>query len=320
MSEAKPCCSPGREPGEGRRPQALKAGSTDLGNRLIQTVQIPGGVFVMGDHFNEGYPQDGELPLHEVELTGFDMDQTAVTAAEFARFVAVTGYQTEAEKFGTSAVFHLLVQADEQDIYGPIPGLPWWLTVRGADWAHPWGRSSSWQDAPEHPVTHVSWHDANAYCNWVGRALPTEAQWEYAARGGAAGQRYAWGDELVPDGVHQCNIWQGRFPVENSAADGFVGTSPVGRYPPNGYGLADMAGNVWQWCHDFFDPGYYRVSALANPQGPERGQTRVMRGGSHLCHDSYCHRYRVAARSQNTPDSSSSNTGFRTVSRSLGKS
>ncbi|MFC0582212.1 formylglycine-generating enzyme family protein [Micrococcoides hystricis] len=312
-----PCCSPGRHDrvsaSENQRP--LPASAPDTAERLIQTVVLPGGAFMMGDHFDEGYAQDGENPVHRVELAGFDIDRTPITAAEFARFVAASGYETEAERYGTSAVFHLFVKAGEKEILGPVPGLPWWLTVTGADWAHPWGPDSEWTENPDHPVTHVSWNDAVAYCEWAGRALPTEAQWEYAARGGLSGKRFAWGDELTPGGDHQCNIWQGRFPVQNTADDGFAATSPVGTFPANGYGLFDMAGNVWHWCADFFDPGYYRASPIENPSGPQAGLTRVMRGGSHLCHDSYCNRYRVAARSSNAPDSSSSNTGFRTVSK-----
>jgi formylglycine-generating enzyme len=267
----------------------------------------------MGDAFGEGYPSDGELPVHAVHLDSFRIDATAVTNQMFARFIQSTGYRTEAEQFGTSAVFHLLVRAPVSDIVGPAPGAPWWLNVRGADWAHPGGPDSSWADVPDHPVVHVSHTDALQYCAWAGRRLPTEAEWEYAGRGGLAGKRFAWGDDLTPGGEFRTNIWQGTFPAMNTADDGYLGTAPVKSFPPNGYGLYEVAGNVWEWCSDWFLPRYYRTSPTDNPQGPAKGAGRVMRGGSYLCHDSYCSRYRVAARTSNTPDSSSGNCGFRTV-------
>ncbi|KWR70350.1 sulfatase modifying factor 1 (C-alpha-formyglycine- generating enzyme 1) [Arthrobacter sp. W1] len=314
------CCTPGREPGNERpaaaagRPSVAPAGLPGPGHDLAQ-VQLPAGSFAMGDHFNEGYAGDGEVPVHRVELDAFSMDATTVTNRAFARFVESTGYRTESERLGYSAVFHAYIAAPAGDIMPPAAGTPWWHGVRGASWRHPAGRHSSWEQLPEHPVVQVSHDDALAYCRWAGRALPTEAQWEYAARGGLDGARYAWGNELVPGGIHQCNIWQGDFPAANTLEDGYLGTAPVGSFPANPAGLYDMAGNVWQWCSDWFLPKYYRNSPAANPQGPSIGQGRVMRGGSHLCHDSYCHRYRVAARSHAPADSASSNTGFRTVGR-----
>lgn len=270
---------------------------------------------MMGDHFDEGYPQDGEGPVHEVTLDPFVVDATTVTNSEFARFVESTGYRTESERFGSSAVFHLSVQADAADVLGPVAGVPWWINVRGADWAHPSGPRSDWTELATHPVVQVSWNDAQAYCRWAGRALATEAQWEYAARGGLSGKRYAWGDQLHgSDGNHLCNIWQGEFPRTNTGEDGYVGTAPVRSFLPNGFGLYEVAGNVWEWCADWFLPKYYRNAPRANPRGPTIGRGRVMRGGSFLCHHSYCNRYRVSARSSNTPDSASSNCGFRTVS------
>ena len=194
-----------------------------------------------------------------------------------------------------------------------VPGAPWWVGVRRADWRHPGGSLSDLDGLDEHPVVHVSWNDALAYCRWAGRRLPTEAEWERASRGGLEGARYPWGDELLPDGVWRTNIWQGRFPVENTREDGWLTTAPVRSFPPNGFGLHETVGNVWEWCADWFDPGWYRRSPATDPTGPERGPGRVMRGGSYLCHDSYCNRYRNAARTGNTPDSSSGNTGFRTV-------
>ncbi|WP_081998624.1 formylglycine-generating enzyme family protein [Sinomonas humi] len=306
------CCMPER-PGSVALPE-LAVPSTGIEQRAHHDdVAVPGGAFQMGDAFGEGYPGDGETPVHEVELPGFRIDATAVTNAMFAAFVEATGYRTEAERYGTSAVFHLLVKANDDDVLGAAAGAPWWLNVRGADWAHPRGTLSHWTAAPDHPVVQVTWHDAQAYCSWAGRRLPTEAEWEYAARGGLAGKRYAWGDELTPDGQHRCNIWQGTFPTVNTQDDGFLGTAPVRTFPANGYGLYEMAGNTWEWCNDWFLPKYYRNSPRQNPQGPTIGAGRVMRGGSYLCHESYCNRYRVAARTSNTPDSSSGNCSFRTV-------
>ncbi|MGB8938746.1 MAG: formylglycine-generating enzyme family protein [Streptomyces sp.] len=274
-------------------------------------VALPGGDFLMGDAFGEGYPADGEQPVHAVRLTPFAIDVTAVTVAMFQAFVADTAYVSVAEREGSSAVFHLAVAAERADVLGADPAAPWWLEVGGADWRHPHGPLSAAE--PDHPVVHMSWDDALAYCAWAGRRLPTEAEWEYAARGGHAARRFPWGDELTPDGRWLCNIWQGAFPYANTGADGWLATAPVRTYPPNGHGLYEVAGNVWEWCADWFAPDYYAHSPAADPQGPRSGERRVMRGGSYLCHHSYCHRYRVAARSANTPASSSGNCGFRTV-------
>lgn len=327
-TEGRPsCCSPQRAEPAGPAPSAepaVSAGPVVPAGRAAprsaaepeavhDEVALPGGEFSMGDAFGEGYPQDGEVPVHRVRLDGFRIDATTVTNAQFARFVEATGYRTEAERYGTSAVFHLLARARTADVLGVAAGTPWWLNVRGADWAHPHGPLSHWSEAPDHPVVHVSWNDAQAYCTWAGRRLPTEAEWEYAARGGLAGRRYPWGDDLTPGGRHLCNIWQGRFPVVNTLGDGFLGTAPVRSFPANGYGLYEVAGNVWEWCGDRFHPAYYRSCPEDNPQGPATGEGRVMRGGSYLCHESYCNRYRVAARTANTPDSSAGNCGFRTV-------
>ena len=305
----------GEQPAVGDQPAVVHPGNEEgaPAQSPHDDVLIPAGTFTMGDAFGEGYPADGEGPAHTVRLDAFRIDTTAVTNRMFAAFVDATGYRTEAEAYGTSAVFHLLVDAPEADILGRADRAPWWLNVRGADWAHPAGAKSSWEDVPDHPVVHVSHHDALAYCRWAGRRLATEAEWEYAARGGLEGKRYAWGDELTPGGEHRCNIWQGTFPTSNTRDDGHLGTAPVRTFPPNGYGLYEVAGNVWEWCADWFLPKYYRNSPEDNPQGPTIGAGRVMRGGSYLCHESYCNRYRVAARTSNTPDSSSGNCGFRTI-------
>ncbi len=284
------------------------------GAHPIEQIEIPAGRFAMGDSSGHGNLSDGELPVHEVELSAFSIDATSVTNDAFAAFVDATGYTTEAESFGYSAVFHLAVQAPEDDVLGIPPGTPWWRGIRGADWRHPGGRDSNLDGLGDHPVTHVSWNDAVAYCEWAGRALPTEAQWEYASRGGLEGARYPWGAELDTENW-QCNIWQGAFPTDNTLADGWLTTAPVRSFQPNAWGLWQTVGNVWEWCWDFYDPRYYARSEPRDPRGPEVGTGRVLRGGSYLCHDSYCNRYRNSARSSNTPDSSMGNAGFRTVSK-----
>ncbi len=273
----------------------------------------------MGDARGDGLRVDGEVPLHPVVLDTFVIDETTVTTADFAAFVDATGYRTSAERAGTSAVFHALV-GDEGAIVGRAAAAPWWVEVVGADWAHPEGPGSTVDSRSDHPVVHVSFVDADAYCVWAGRALPTEAQWEYAARGGLDGARFPWGDDLLDaDGVPRCRIyspelWGAPFPAQAGSWVGGTPTAPVTAFAPNGFGLRQTVGNVWEWCADRYDPRYYRSAPLHNPSGPERGASRVLRGGSYLCDDSYCSRYRVAARSHNTVESSSGNTGFRTVS------
>jgi len=275
-------------------------------------VRLDGGRFLMGTAGDDGYPADGEGPVHEVALRPFWIDATTVTNARFRAFVDATAHVTAAESFGWSFVFGGLLPDDFPDTAG-VAAAPWWRQVFGADWAHPEGPHSDVVGREDHPVVHVSWDDAVAYCSWAGTRLPTEAEWEYASRGGRVQQQFPWGDELEPGGSHRMNVWQGQFPAENTNADGWYGTAPVDAYPPNGYGLLNMTGNVWEWCSDWFGPEYYASSPPENPPGPPAGTHRVMRGGSYLCHDSYCNRYRVAARSANTPDASTGNLGFRTV-------
>ena len=277
---------------------------------------IEGGSFLMGTEDEIGFPDDGEGPIRKVELDGFYMDTHLVTNRQFKAFIKDTGYKTEADRFGWSFVFHLFIppylkqQIQDRDA---VVGLQWWLKVDGANWAHPEGPKSKIKKRLDHPVTHIAWNDAAAYAEWAGKRLPTEAEWEYAARGGHEGRRYWWGEELTPEGQHYCNIWQGDFPHSNTAEDGYVGTSPVGSFAPNDFGLYDMAGNVWEWCSDFWSTDHHVEGERRNPIGPPSGKEKSMRGGSFLCHDSYCNRYRVAARTKNTPDSSSSNLGFRCV-------
>ncbi|MCR1782055.1 formylglycine-generating enzyme family protein [Nocardioides carbamazepini] len=272
---------------------------------------IPAGHAVLGDHFGDGYAGDGEAPVHEVEVSAFRLGTTTVTNRAFAAFVDATGHRTTAETEGYSAVFHTDVAAAVADVLGRSPATPWWVGVRGADWRHPEGPRSDLDDRAEHPVVHVSYDDALAFARWAGSRLPTEAEWEYAARGGLVGRRYPWGDDLMAGDTWQCNIFQGSFPATNTADDGWTTTAPATAYSPNGYGLHQMVGNVWEWCSDWFDPAAYDARTRRDPRGPASGTVRVMRGGSFLCHDSYCNRYRVAARSAAPPDSSASNLGFR---------
>jgi formylglycine-generating enzyme required for sulfatase activity len=276
-------------------------------------VALPGGDFVMGTDGRYGYPADGEGPAHAVQLRPFSIGRCAVTNAEFAVFAEATGHRTEAERFGWSFVFAGLLPEDFESTRG-VAGAGWWRQVEGADWAHPEGPQSVIGERGDHPAVHVSWNDADAFCAWAGVRLPTEAEWEYAARGGLVGSRFPWGDELEPQGEHRMNVFQGSFPTHDTAADGYAGTAPVASYAPNGYGLHQMTGNVWEWAADWFAPAYYAAAPRDDPRGPSAGTARVMRGGSYLCHDSYCNRYRVDARSSNTPDSSTGNLGFRIAS------
>ena len=284
-------------------------------------VRIPGGTFWMGDSHGDGYATDGELPVHRVALSSYFIDTKAVTNAQFTSFVKATSYVTDAERDGVSAVFHLAVDAALADILQSAAGVPWWLAVRGADWRHPAGPRSGISDLQNHPVVHVSWRDAHAYSLWAGKRLPTEAEWEHAARGGLDRARYPWGDELTHRGRWRCNIWQGEFPRRNTLDDGYLTTAPATEFASNGFGLHNTVGNVWEWCRDAFRATEYAERATedpildpvsAEPSDPDDRQVRrVMRGGSYLCHDSYCNRYRVAARSSNTAESSSGNIGFR---------
>ncbi len=283
------------------------------GTHRIEQARIPAGRLRMGDSSGDANHGDGETPLHDVALNAFSIDTTTVTNDQFAEFVNATGYRTEAETFGFSAVFHLALQAPAEDILGVPPGTPWWRGVRGADWRRPGGSASTLENLGDYPVVHVSWNDAVAYCTWAQRRLPTEAEWEYAARGGIVGAKYPWGDQEVDADHWRANIFQGRFPTENTLEDGWLTTAPVCTFEQNGYGLWQPVGNVWEWCADWFDADYYSSSPARDPKGPERGTSRVLRGGSYLCHLSYCNRYRNSARSKNTPDSSMGNAGFRTV-------
>jgi sulfatase modifying factor 1 len=278
-------------------------------------VSLPGGTFLMGSDHPGGFPGDGEGPVRAVSLSSFQVDRFPVTNADFAAFVESTGYRTEAEQFGWSFVFwsHIPVDRFDELVEDTAAPAPWWCKVPGSFWKQPEGPGSGIHESLNHPVVHVSWNDAAAYAAWASKDLPTEAQWEYAARGGLEQKLYPWGDELTPDGQHRCNIWQGRFPEIDSSEDGYAGSCPVDAFQPNGYGIYSVTGNVWEWCADWFHTAFSSGAPITDPSGPLNGSGKVMKGGSFLCHASYCNRYRVAARTSNSPDSSASNIGFRCV-------
>jgi formylglycine-generating enzyme required for sulfatase activity len=277
-------------------------------------ISLPCGTFLMGTNYRDAFPADGEGPVRPVSLSPFAIDTYPVTNRDFTAFVSATNYITESEHFQWSFVFwaHLLPERLDELVEDTVAAAPWWCKVPGASWLHPEGPGSHIADRPNHPVVHVSWNDAVAYATWAGKSLPTEAQWEYAARGGLEQKLYPWGDELTPEDCHLCNIWQGEFPRTDTAEDGFAGACPVDSFPPNPFGLYSITGNVWEWCSDWFQTAFI-TAPQHNPTGPATGQTKVMKGGSFLCHASYCNRYRVAARTSNTPDSAASNIGFRCV-------
>jgi len=297
-------------------------------------VWVPGGEFYMGvdpDTFPSEQDISDAAEVHLVYVDGFWMDKTEVTNAQFAKFVAATKYVTDAEKTPTKEEFP---NAEPEDlkpfsiVFKKPSGrvnlnnhLSWWDLRVGASWKHPEGPSSDIKGLDNYPVVHVSYNDAVAYCKWAGKRLPTEAEWEFAARGGLNRKLYPWGDDLKPDGKWMCNIWQGEFPLKNSKEDGFEGAAPVGSFPPNAYGLHDMSGNVWEWCADWYRGNYYRDSPEKNPKGPVAGfdwvernlDKRVQRGGSFLCADTYCIRYIVGTRGKGEITSAQNHCGFRCV-------
>ena len=305
-------------------------------------VWIPGGTFRMGS--DKYYPE--EAPVHRVTVDGFWIDRTPVTNAEFRRFVEATGHTTFCEMAPDPALYpgampDLLQPASAVFVRPAQPaGLQdhyqWWQLIPGADWRHPQGPDSSIEGKEDHPVVHVAFADVEAFTRWLGKELPTEAEWEFAARGGLDGADYAWGDDMTPDGQHLANTWQGEFPMQNLLEDGFEGTSPVGSFPPNGYGLLDMIGNVWEWTTDWYTPKHpdEKIKACCVPHNPRGGREdqsydprqpdiriprRVMKGGSHLCAPNYCLRYRPAARMSQPIDTSTSHLGFRCVVRGARK-
>ena len=250
------------------------------------------------------FPLDGEAPRRSTFLPSFYIDRHETSNIEFVQFVRETDYVTEAEKFGNSFVmYNLLSEEVDRGINESVASAPWWLKVSGASWHQPEGPDSNISARWHHPVTHVSWHDATAYCLWRGGRLPSEAEWEKAARGGLRDRLFPWGNKEMPHGQHYTNIWQGEFPETNTAGDGYLSTGPVGQFPPNRFGLYDMAGNVWEWVQDdWYIPGRDKK---------EEDNNKIMKGGSFACHKDYCYRYRCAARTKNTADSSAVHIGFR---------
>lgn len=304
-SEPKGCCTPARG--------GLSAPAVSLpaqGGVALAAIAIPGGRSIIGTDA-PAIPIDGEGPERRVTLRPFALEATTVTNARFADFVAATGYVTEAERFGWSAVF----RGDPDSVRAARragSALPWWHRVDGVSWHAPEGPGSSIKERMDHPVVQVSWNDARAFAAWVGGRLPSEAEWEHAARGGAARRRFPWGDtEPDDEAAIFCNIWQGRFPDENTLADGYERTAPAQSFAPNPLGLYNMAGNVWEWTADPFRIRSLSRAAKARNADARQHNEKVLKGGSFLCHISYCYRYRIAARMAMTPDSASSNTGFR---------
>jgi formylglycine-generating enzyme required for sulfatase activity len=271
-----------------------------MSTRTDELVVVPGGAYVIGTD-SPWIPADAEGPARSVDLEPFRIASCAVTVAEFATFVDATGFVTDAERAGWSFVFASEVD-DGATILGRAAGAPWWLGVEGACWR------DAFDADPDHPVVHVSWNDAEAYCRWLGARLPTEAEWEAAASGGVPGRTFPWGEELMANGTHLCNVWQGSFPTDDTGEDGYRGRAPVDAFPPNDFGLYNMVGNVWEWCADALVRDSKPVSCCSPTTATDE---KVQKGGSYLCHHSYCTRYRIQARSGSSPDSSTGNVGFR---------
>ena len=308
----KSCCAASRDTSSTNAGQVIVGNSKE--GSFENMIKLPGGKFLMGTNDKDGFPADGEGPVREITLDPFYIDANTVTNLQFSKFINATAYITEAERYGWSFVFYgLLSEENKKADFQVAAQTPWWCAIQGAKWNQPEGKNSDINDRIDHPVVHVSWNDAMAYCSWANKRLPTEAEWEYAARGGLVQKKFPWGDELLQDNTHHCNIWQGTFPDYNSLDDGYLGTAPAKSFQPNNFSLYNMAGNVWEWCSDWFSNDFQKTGSRINPVGPSAGEAKVMRGGSFLCHHTYCNRYRVAARSSNTNDSSTSNIGFRCV-------
>ena len=314
----KPCCTVAREAGASDTQREISICNTSHRSQRGM-ITLHSDNFLMGTDDRSMVVADGEGPVRKIHVDSFRISECAVSNFDFSLFVQDTGYTTEAERFGWSFVFKLLVPEETaQTVESAAAGTEWWWKVPGAYWMEPEGPGSDIELRGSHPVIHVSWRDANAYCRWAGVRLPTEAEWEYAARGGLVQALYPWGREFKPNDNHMCNVWQGEFPDHNLMEDGYLSTAPVKSFDPNAFGLYNLAGNVWEWCADWFSRDFHYNGPRRNPKGPKRGRSRVIRGGSYLCHPSYCNRYRVSARTANTPDSSAGNIGFRVASNTTG--
>ena len=318
--KAKCCCTPTRDDAQGRADPKYAANGDVSGRTMAPyegMIRLDGGAFKMGYEGPEARPEDGEGPIREVQLDPFWLDSTAVTNEAFARFVEATDYVTESEHFGWAHVFiGQLPKSKQRKLKDArtVAGLNWWYAIEGAFWLKPEGPGSNIKHRMDHPVVSVSWTDAAAYAAWAGKRLPTEAEWEYAARGPSDQRMFPWGDELEPGGRHRCNVWQGDFYFQNTEADGYAWTAPARSFQRYEWGFYNLIGNVWEWCSDWFNPNWHataRTDTRINPKGPPRGEKKVMKGGSFLCHASYCNRYRLGARTGNTPDSAATNLGFR---------
>ena len=317
MAEAEDsCCSPQRPDGVSRAISPVFFQEANLTKSNFVT--IPAGEFLMGTD-QPFYPTDGESPSRSVWLDEFKISQFSVTNSEFAAFIEATGYQTEAEIYGWSYVFNGFIDETtaSKQVAGVAASAPWWLAIEGAYWFKPFGNSKTIEDILNHPVVHVTHNDALEFCRWSGYKLPTEAQWEKASRGGLSGKLFPWGDSLLVDDSHQANIWQGEFPHLNTNEDGYFGTAPVDSFVANNFGLFNTVGNVWEWTNDFWSARWHipeSVETRRNPAGPHKESgNRVLKGGSFMCHDSYCYRYRNSARTYNSPNTSTSHIGFRCV-------
>lgn len=282
-------------------------------------IKIPGGIYSVGTNAKDGFEADNEGPQVEVEVASFWIDETTVTNAQFTLFVEDTGYITEAERFGWSFVFHYFLSEEVMQRSQLLPTIDWWYAVAGADWRHPEGPDSNLAKRRDHPVVQVSRNDALAYCRWARKRLPTEIEWEIAAKGGTTNERYPWGEDFLDNEEHHCNIWQGKFPWINTKEDGFTNTAPAKWYEPNSIGLYQVIGNVWEWCSN---PAKISLSEFQRKSSTDFWESHqsiddkmyATRGGSFLCHYSYCKRYRIAARNGNSGMSAANNLGFRCVS------